>query len=87
MVERPKTTHFEGVNVMELLKAAEQTGVIMGVGANNAFEALTGGRERKIRAREEGDERQAAKVAPLRKSASLESLQCHTRESGSAQGE
>ena len=79
MVARPKTTHFEGVNVMELLKAAEQTGVIMGVGANNALEALIGGRERKVKAREDGDERQAAKV-PLRKSASLESLQCHTKE-------
>ena len=38
MAARPKTTHFEGVNVMELIKAVEQTGVIMGVSANNTLE-------------------------------------------------
>ena len=86
MAARPKTTHFEGVNVMELIKAAEQSGVIMGVGGKAGGGG--GGGEREIKAREEGDERVAAKVAPLRKSASLESLQkvIQKRESESAHG-
>ena len=70
---------------MELIKAAEQSGVIMGVGGKAGG---GGGGEREIKAREEGDERVAAKVAPLRKSASLESLQkvIQKRESESAHG-
>ena len=81
-MQRPKTTHFEGVDIMSLIKAAEQKGVIMGIGGG-------GGAEREIKAREEGDEKTTATVAPLRKSASLESLQkvIQKRESESGKGE
>ena len=84
LAARPKTTHFEGVDVMKLIKAAEEKGVIMGIGGGG-----DGGVEREVKAREEGDERIGAKVAPLRKSASLESLQkvIQKRESESAKGE
>ena len=86
ILQRPKTTHFEGVDILSLIKAAEQKGVIMGMGAGGG---AVGGEEREVKAREDGDEKTIAKVAPLRKSASLESLQkvIQKRESESAKGE
>ena len=85
---RPKTTHFEGVDVLSLIKAAEMKGTVMlgGLGGGD------GGGEREIKAREEEDGGgEATKVMPMmmRKSASLESLQkvIQKRESESAKGE
>ena len=90
MAARPKTTHFEGVDVMKLIKAAEEKGIVMGVGG--APVEGSGSGEREIKAREDGDERRgvtAVKVEPLRKSASLESLQkvIQKRESEASKGE